>query len=94
MLGFWWDKDHRLLHLPHNIFMTLFLWLIELICELIRLILLPVKFIGFKAHIFVFIADGLLFLYNHFYSHIKFAWLYSIVIYIGFALCIENVGLI
>lgn len=88
MLGFWWDKNYRLLHLPNNIFMTLFLWLIELICELIRLILWPVKFIGFKTHIFVFIADGLLFIYNHFYRHINFAWLYSIVIYIGFVLCI------
>ena len=88
MLGFWWDKNHRLLHLPNNIFMTMFLWLIEFICELIRLILLPVKFIGFKTHAFVFIVDGLLFIYSHFYKHINFAWLYSIAIYVGFILSV------
>ena len=88
MFGFWWDKYHRQLHLPQNIFMTMFLLLIELICELIRLILLPIKFIGFKVHIFVFIADGLLFIYNHFYRQINFAWLYLIAIYVGFVLCI------
>lgn len=88
MLGFWWDKNHRLLHLPQNIFMTMFLWLIEFICELIRLILWPVKFIGFKTHVFVFIVDGLLFIYNHFYKHINSACLYSIAIYVGFILSV------
>ena len=88
MLGFWWDKNYRQLHLPQNIIMTILLWLIALICELIRLILLPIKFVGFKTYAAVFITDNLLFVYNHFCRHLEQAWLYSIAIYVGFVLCV------
>lgn len=88
MLGFWWDKNYRQLHLPQNIIMTMILWLIALICDLIRLILLPIKFVGFKTYASVFITDSLLFVYNHFYRHLEQAWLYSIAIYVGFVLCV------
>ena len=70
-----------------NCIETVFLNVLELFLEVLLLVLWPIKFLGFKAHMFVFIIDGLFFIYQH-YINLKYGSLISLLILVVFPILV------